>query len=225
MKIKDIKIKQLPRIERPREKLIRYGAEGLSTPELFAVLLGTGRRGESVLQMATRVANSLSGTQINAVSYQQMKGLAGIGNVKACTILACLEIGKRLLMNKQSSLILQPKDVWEELRTVRDQKKEHFVVFYLDIRNQIIKKDIISIGTLTASLVHPREVFEPAIREGAAQIIVSHNHPSSVVEPSQEDIELTHRLHKAGQLLGIEVIDHIIVGKTAYFSFKEHKML
>jgi DNA repair protein RadC len=220
-----MKIKDLPIIERPREKLQRYGPEGLSTPELLAILLGSGRKGENVVQMARRIVRVIEATPQNNSSIDHLKSIEGLGTVKACTLVASMELWKRLLQGKQSVLVMTPEDVWRELGSITSQKKEHFVVFYLDIRNQVIKKDIISIGTLTASIVHPREVFEPAIRDGAAQIILSHNHPSGVVEPSQADRDLTKRLVDAGKILGIEIIDHIVVSKKSYYSFVEHKLL
>ena len=121
-------------------------------------------------------------------------------------------------------LILSPKDVWENCKDIRDQKKEYFVVFYLDTRNQEIEREVISVGTLNANLVHPREVFEPAIKHSCAQIIVSHNHPSGNPEPSTDDIRMTKRLIEAGNILGIEMIDHVIVTKKAYLSIKNHQI-
>lgn len=120
---------------------------------------------------------------------------------------------------------MKPRDVWNELSEIRGSKKEHFIVFYLDIQNQMIKKEIISIGILNTSLVHPRELFEPAIKHLAAQILISHNHPSGDCTPSDDDIKLTKRLIEAGKILGIEIIDHVIVSSTKCFSFKEHKCM
>lgn len=139
--------------------------------------------------------------------------------------MACFELSRRLLQNKQSALLLSPQDVWDQLKDVRDNKKEHFVIFFLDARNQEIKHETVSVGSLNASLVHPREVFEPAVRHLAAQVVLAHNHPSGDPSPSTEDSEITKQLVNAGKLLGIEVKDHVIVGKTNYFSFKEHKLL
>ena len=134
-----------------------------------------------------------------------------MGTVKASEIIACFELGRRMLKDKKFSILLSPKDVWERMEDIRGSKKEHFVVFYLDSRNQEIERDIISIGTLNESLVHPREVFEGAIKNNAAAIIVAHNHPSGDLKPSQDDIEITKKLIHAGKILDIEVIDHIIV--------------
>ena len=127
--------------------------------------------------------------------------------------------------NKQSVLLLSPKDIWDELKDIRDHKKEHFVIFFLDSRNQEIKREIVSIGSLNANLVHPREVFEPAVRHLAAQVIIAHNHPAGDPKPSNADLEITKRLVEAGKLMGIEVMDHIIVTKNSFLSFKEEHLI
>jgi DNA repair protein RadC len=140
-------------------------------------------------------------------------------------IVACFELGKRLLKDKKAKIYLKPKEIWEELKDLRDHKKEHFVIFYLDSRNQEIKREIISVGSLNANLVHPREVFEPVVKNSVAQIILAHNHPSGDPEPSEDDLEITKRLVESGKILGIEVVDHIIITKTGFISFKEKNLL
>lgn len=219
------KIKDLPKIDRPREKLEKYGPEQLSNSELLAILLRTGSKGINVVELSKRILSKFSGSGLSKTNVRELKNTFGLGSAKACEIVACFELGRRLLQHKQSALLLSPKDVWEELKDIRDNKKEHFVVFFLDARNQEIKREIISIGSLNANLVHPREVFEPAVRHVAAQVIIAHNHPSGDPEPSQEDSEITNRLVDAGKLLGIELKDHVIVSQTNFFSFKEHKLL
>lgn len=219
-----MKIKDLPLIEQPREKLLRYGPERLTEAELLAVILGSGQQGENALKLAGRVLKQVGKDKLGYAKIEHLMTKIGLGAAKACSIVAGFELAKRLLNGKKSHLLLSPKDVWLQLQDIRDQRKEHFIVFYLDVRNQIIKREVISIGTLTVSVVHPREVFEPAVRDGAAQILLAHNHPSNIVEPSAEDVTLTKRLGSCGQMLGIEVIDHIIVSKSAYFSFKEHNL-
>lgn len=144
---------------------------------------------------------------------------------KASQIVACFELGKRFLKGKAAALILSPREVWDEMKEIRNNKKEHFVVFFLDVRNQVIQKEIISIGTLNTSLVHPREVFEPAIRCFAAQIIISHNHPSEDSTPSEEDILVTKKLMQAGKILDIEILDHVIVTKNDFSSMKERRVI
>ncbi len=227
-----MKIKDLPKIERPREKLEKYGPEKLSNSELLAILLRTGGKGLNVVEMSRKILGKFhakgragSGDGLSKASVKELKNTFGLGSAKACEIVACFELGRRLLQNKKSQIYLTPKDVWQELKDIRDNKKEHFVIFFLDARNQEIKREIISVGSLNANLVHPREVFEPAIRHTAAQIIVAHNHPSDDAKPSDEDKTITQRLVESGKILGIDIIDHIIVTKNNYFSFKEHKLI
>jgi len=216
-----MKLKDLPKVERPREKLEKYGPEKLSSSELLAILLGTGTKNVNVVELSKRILTKFGGTNLAKASFKELKETFGLGAAKACEIVACFELGRRYLKDKQSQLLLTPKDVWEALVDLRDLKKEHFVIFFLDARNQEIRREIISMGTLSASLIHPREVFEPAVRNLAAQIIVAHNHPSGSLEPSNEDISVTKRLHEAGKILGIELTDHIIVAKGGYTSLTE----
>lgn len=219
------KIKDLPRIERPREKLERYGPEKLSHAELLAIILRSGQKQLNVVELSKRILSKFGAEGLAQAKVKELKNTFGLGIAKACEIVACFELGRRFLQNKQSSLILSPKDVWEELKGIRDNKKEHFVIFFLDSRNQEIKREIISIGSLNASLVHPREVFEPAVRYLTAQVIAAHNHPSGNTDPSEDDLVITKRLTEAGKILGIELIDHIIVAKNGFLSFKEKGLL
>jgi len=218
-------IKDLPKVERPREKLMRYGPEKLSNSELLAILLRSGKKGENVVELASKILKRFKADKLPYLTFDELKDYPGLGPAKACEIVACFELGKRLLKGKKARIYLKPKEVWEELKDIRDNKKEHFVIFYLDSRNQEIKREIISIGSLNANLVHPREVFEPAVRNLAAQIILAHNHPSGDPEPSEDDITITKRLVEAGKIMGIEVIDHIIVVKNGFLSFKEKGLL
>jgi len=219
------KIKDLPKVDRPREKLEKYGTEKLSNKELLAIILGAGIKGTNVIELSQKVLQTISKIGINEITIKDLLEIKGLGKTKSGQIISSIEIGRRLLNNKKSELILSPKDVWEKMEDLRDSKKEHFVIFYLDIRNQVIKREIISIGILNASLIHPREVFEPAIRNSTAQIIMAHNHPSDITEPSEEDRKVTKRLVEAGKLLGIDILDHIIVTKTAYFSHKTELLM
>lgn len=216
-----MKIKDLPNIERPREKLEKYGPEKLSNAELLALLLRTGSKGVNVVELSNKILKKFCGNNLATVPIKELKRTFGLGVAKACEIVACFELGRRMLHHKIASLILSPEDVWKEMKDIRDSKKEHFLVFFLDARNQQIKREVVSMGTLNANLVHPREVFESAIIHVAAQVIIAHNHPSGNLEPSQEDREVTHRLQEAGKLLGIEVLDHIIVSHSGYTSFRE----
>jgi len=219
------KIKDLPKIERPREKLIRYGSTRLSNSELLAIVLRSGKKGENVVDLANKILKRHKAENLPNLTYDELKEYPGLGPAKACEIIACFELGKRLLKGKASGFFLKPEDVCKELKDICGHKKEHFIIFFLDSRNQEIKREVISVGSLNANLVHPREVFEPAIKNLAAQVILAHNHPSGDPEPSEDDLALNKRLVEAGKILGIEVIDHIVISKSGYFSFKERKLL
>lgn len=212
-------IKGLPAVERPREKLQKYGPEKLSDAELLAILLRSGRKGANAVQLAQKTLARGAEALANA-SLAELMSVSGIGTAKACQIAACVELGRRLFAGKKHALLLSPKDVWRELADLRDHKKEHFVIFFLDARNQKIARETVSIGTLTMSLVHPREVFEPAIARSAAQIILAHNHPSGNPEPSAEDIRITEQLTEAGKILGIAILDHVVVASAGFKSMK-----
>lgn len=222
---KSITIRDLPKVNRPREKLIKYGPEKLSNSELLAILLRTGKKGENVVELASKILKKFGAKNLTNLEFDELKKYPGLGPAKACEVVACFELGKRLLKDKKAQIYLSPKDVWDELKDLRDHKKEHFVTFFLDSRNQEIKREIISVGSLNASLVHPREVFEPAVKNLAAQVILAHNHPSGDTDPSEEDLEMTKRLVEAGKILGIEVVDHIIVTKNSFLSFKEKNLI
>jgi len=216
-------IKELSRVDRPREKLIHYGPEKLSNSELLAIILRSGPKGENVVKLSSRLLKKIGKEKIINTKYQKLNAIHGLGPAKSCQIIACFELGKRLLKDKKAKIYLTAEDVFKELRDIRNHKKEHFVVFYLDINNQEIKREIISIGILNSALVHPREVFESAIKNSASQILLAHNHPSGNTKPTEADINITNRLVEAGDILGIKVIDHIIVTKNKFLSMKEEK--
>jgi len=218
-------IKDLPKVERPREKLMQYGPERLSNSELLAILLRSGKKGENVVDFSSKILRKFGTKELPNLTFDDLRNYPGLGPAKACEIVACFELGKRVLKDKKAQIYLEPKEVWKELKDIRNYKKEHFVIFYLDSRNQEIKREIISVGSLNANLVHPREVFEPAVRNLVAQVILAHNHPSGDPEPSEDDLEITKRLVEAGKILGIEVVDHVIVANNGFLSFKEKNLI
>ncbi len=211
-----VSIKSISKFERPREKLAKYGAGKLTDAELLAILLRTGTKKLNVLKLAETILKKYRNKQLLDLTIADLETINGVGPVKACEIIACFELGKRILKDKKSVPILTAQDVWNRMDDIRSSKKEHFVVFYLDTKSQEIIREIISVGTLTESLVHPREVFEGAIRHNAAAIIVAHNHPSGSLEPSADDIEITKRLVHSGKLLDIRVLSHVIVTSQMY---------
>lgn len=209
------KIKDLPKVELPREKLIRYGKRKLSDKELLAIILGSGIEGLNVLELSQKILQRVKKTGIEKITLEELLKIKGLGKAKASQIIACLELGQRL-NQKEISEILSPKDIWNLCADIRDSKKEHFVALYLDTQDKLIEKQIISIGTVNASLVHPREVFEPAVKFHAAAVIAVHNHPSGNLEPSAEDIEITSKLAQAGKILGIYLMAHVIITPKGY---------
>ena len=213
------KIKDIPKVDRPREKLEKYGPEKLSDAELLAILLRTGTKDLNVIKLSQKILQKFKEEGVSEATIEELKKVHGLGAVKACEIVACFELGRRKLKGKKTSILLSSKNVWERMEDIRGSRREHFVVFYLNSRNQEIKREIISVGILNESLVHPREVFESAIKHNVASIILAHNHPSGDVEPSQDDIEITKRLVHAGKILDIRVVDHVIVTDKEFNSF------
>jgi len=220
-----MKIKDLPRVDRPREKLLKYGSDKLSTTELLAILLRTGIKGKNVVELSNQILKLFGTQSLQDITIADLKKIKGLGNVKAAEIIAAIALGKRLLVEKVPMKAINPESVFEALKDIRHLKKEHFIAFFLDTKNVEIERETISIGTLNASLVHPREVFEPAIRVCAASVIIAHNHPSGDVTPSHEDMQITKKLVDAGSLLDIHILDHIIVSAHTYMSFKEKGLL
>ena len=223
-------LRDLPAGELPRERLIERGAGALSDAELLAILLRTGRAGENVLELARGIVARFRETglhEILAMPPAEFARIPGIGMAKAATVLAALELGRRAQrMAKRRPHIDAAEDVYELLRPrLAAEKREHFLVLPLSSKNEVLMVAEVSVGTLTNTLVHPREVFEPAIRCGAAHVILAHNHPSGDPVPSAEDHRLTRVLREAGALLGIPVTDHVILGGAAFFSFSEEGML
>lgn len=209
--------------DRPREKLKLKGASALKNEELLAILLQTGTKERDVLELAGYILGTFPGESILTVSISDLCSIKGIQTGKASIIIAAFELAKRLMKQESEQLasIESPEQIAPYVLDIRTAKKEHFVALYLNARNQLIQKEIISVGTINASLVHPREVFEPAIRLVSSSIILIHNHPSGSAEPSDADVAVTKRLVEAGKLLGIDVMDHIIVTRNSMYSFKE----
>lgn len=222
-------LKDVPEEERPRERMLRFGPEKLSNAELLALLLRTGSTGESVMVLAQRVLSKTGGLKaLTQISLQELMQIHGIGLAKAVQIMAGVELGQRIsrLLPEERYAIHSPQDaaryVMEELRFL---KQEHFVCLFLNTKYQVIGKQCIFKGSLNASVVHPREIFHEAIRFSAAAIVCVHNHPSGDPTPSPEDLEVTERLVEAGKLMGIEILDHLIIGDQLYMSMREHGMI
>jgi DNA repair protein RadC len=227
--MKSFTLHDLPLNERPRERLTKFGPEVLSAQELIAVVLGRGVAGESVMLTSQKLISQFGSIEsMLDASIEDLCVIKGIGVAKACQLKAIFEIVKRVkksaVPDKKRNSLLSPREIFELLQPqIGNHKKEHFVLISFDTRNRVIGTDTISVGTLNASLVHPREMFEIAIRRHAASVIIAHNHPSGDPDPSDEDIRVTEKLMEAGKLLGIQVLDHVVVCNNSYHSFSENK--
>ncbi|MBM2820565.1 MAG: repair protein RadC [Candidatus Berkelbacteria bacterium] len=227
---KNFTICDLPKTERPRERLIKLGSEALSAQELLALIIARGVSGKSVMNIAQELLSKYGNIKgVSEATIEQLCQIKGIGEAKATQIKACFEIARRIENQEieQSKLkkftLSSPKDIVKLAKPIlKDKKKEYFLVFPLDSRNQIMKEEIISIGTLNANLVHPREVFKQTIANNAVSMVIVHNHPSGDINPSDEDIEITKQLIDAGNILGIQIVDHVILNNNHHFSFKDN---
>jgi len=222
---KSFTIHDLPAYERPRERLQKLGAEALSAQEILALILGRGVAGESVMVTAQRLLSQFGSIKgISSASVEELSQLRGIGIAKAAQIRAAFELANRLegySPAEDKPVVKTPDDAAAVVKSrLKGKKKEHFLALLLDTRNQLIKVAGISIGSLDTSIVHPREAFKEAISASAASVIFVHNHPSGDPEASEDDIKLTKRLAEAGEIVGIDVLDHIIIGDKKYLSLK-----
>ena len=226
----NFKVKDLPDQDRPREKLLLRGAHNLTDAELIAILIRTGKKGKSVIEISQEIINRYKNlATVATLSPEKIKQISGIGNDKAATLCAAFELSRRIVSQKRNLLensITSPADIADYfIPLLRDELKERFIVVCLSTSNRIIKYETISIGNLNTSIVHPREVFKLAIENNSANIILVHNHPSGNIDPSNEDIKITKQLVEAGKLMGIEVFDHLIIAGNNYCSFVDRKII
>lgn len=223
------KIKELPTSERPRERALKYGVNNLSTQELLAILLRTGTKEDNALDLSMHILKSITNlNEFNTMTINELKKIRGIGSVKAITLLASIELGKRILnpINENKILVNSPNSVYHYLKDeLMFKKQEHFICLYVDTKGKIIRKETLYIGTLNSTVIHPREVFNLGIKYSAAGIVLIHNHPSGDPYPSSNDKDVTNNIIDASKILGIDIIDHIIFGKGKYFSFMENGLM
>jgi len=223
-------IREWPASDRPRERLEALDAGVLPVRELLAIILGSGSVGRSALDLGTDVLAQFGGSlrRLGAAEPAELQSVPGIGPARAATIAAALEIGRRLATEpaRRGDRIRGPGDVFERLGPLlRDRKQEEFWVLYLDSQNRVLRDHRVTVGLLNASLVHPREVFAPAIAHAAASLILAHNHPSGDPDPSPEDLDVTVQMVESGRLLGIPVRDHIVLGDTTFVSLLERGLM
>lgn len=223
-------IKDIPKNDRPIERLINNGEENLTNEELIAILLKTGNKGSSSKNLATILLNEVGGVKnLKNITIHKLKKIKGIGVVKAATIISCIELSKR--MNKKIETLnnlklTSPDIVFEYFKDkLSDKKQEYFYTLHLDNNKKIISEKLHYIGTINHSLIHPREIYKEAYLCSASSIILIHNHPSGNITPSKEDISITNNLKEIGKLFGIEIVDHIIIGNYNYFSFIENGII
>lgn len=224
-----VRIRELPADERPRERLIHYGADALSPTELLAILLRTGNEQRSATGLAEHLLSEFHGIRgVARATVTELAEVHGIGPAKAAQIKAAIEFGRRLVAAspEERPKVRSPRDIYDLLGpTLRDEKREHFIAVLMDTKGGVMRQRTVSVGDLSSSLVHPREVFAEAIRYSAASLIVAHNHPSGDPTPSPDDAAVTRRLVEAGDILGIEVLDHIVLGDGRWISLKEKGLM
>jgi DNA repair protein RadC len=223
-------VHDLPLSDRPRERLFKLGSESLTSQEILALILGRGTKGESVMIIAQKLLSRFGNLKnMASASVEELRQVKGIGPAKAAQIRAAFEISKRLEdlpVEATSITVKSPEDVIKTARTLlKGKKKEHFLILCLDTRNHLIKTNVVSIGSLDCSIVHPREVFKEAISSSAASVIFIHNHPSGDPTPSEDDIKMTKRLIEAGEIIGIDVLDHIVICDSEHLSMKAKNLV
>lgn len=218
-----LKIRDLPQELQPREKMLGQGPAALSMVELLAVILNTGTTKEGVLEMAGRIIREYGERSIvSETDAQRLSTELDVPITKACQIIACGEIGRRVYQKSETGFktIRTAKDVFEYAQDMRHLPKEHLRGIYLNTHHRVIHDEVISIGTINSNIIHPREVFRPAIEYNAAAVILVHNHPSNIVSPSVEDIEITKQLIEAGKMIGISLLDHIVITRDEFISIE-----
>jgi DNA repair protein RadC len=214
-------IKDMPSEDKPREKLSQYGPAALSTQELVAILLGTGTKKEDVLSMSSRIIKDYGARALaSQTDAEKLSQELDLPIMKAMQIVACAELGRRFFEKSASGpqTIRTAKDVYEYLQDMRNLPKEHLRGIYLNAHHRIVHDEVISIGTINSNLIHPREVFKPAIEHGAAAVILAHNHPSGIATPSQADIEITKHIIEVGKIIGIPLVDHVVIAQDTFIS-------
>jgi len=223
MKLKDFPIEDLP-----REKLLKFGSKNLSNSELLAIVLGSGNKKESVLEISSKILSKYNLRKLSQTTLPNLQNEDGIGFVNASKIISCIELGKRanaFVLDKSSKISCAKEIASIFIPEMGSLESENFKVVFLDSKNRIISSKTIFVGTLNESLIHPREIFKNAILENSANIILMHNHPSGELTPSQEDLKTTKELVRCGEILGINVLDHIIIAENNFFSFLEEDLL
>lgn len=217
------RIKELPEFSRPREKLKEKGPQALSDTELIAIILGSGNKGQDVMNIASKVSRLLAENK-GQITIEILSTIEGIGLAKATQILAGFELARRHIV-KESVKVAEAKDILPLINDISGKQQEYFICMSFNGANEMIEKRIVTVGLLDKSQVHPREVFADVITDRAASVIFAHNHPSGELKPSNSDLKIHEQLTEAAKILGIRVLDHIIVSKKGYYSFQENGLI
>jgi DNA repair protein RadC len=225
LRVKKRRIKDLPLTARPREKLGLAGKENLTDEDLIAILLGTGSAKQNALTLSALLLKRFPIQKLAQIPPQELVRFPGVGKAKASRIVAALELGSRVYAPTSLTqvVIRSTEDVVSQLRDIIEKRQEYLLVFYLNARFELIQKEIVGQGSLNHMMITAKEIFAPALMSPCASIIVAHNHPSGDPSPSDDDIAFTTRIHEAGQVMGIPMLDHVVVGKSGYFSFRDNK--
>jgi len=224
MKYKYRNIKEIPEELRPREKLEKVGAQNLSDEELLAVILGTGNRNLDVLSLSREILK-VGWKRLENISFEELKNQRGLGRVKALQIKALIELSKRIREPYRETVILSPKEAYEFLKDKFDERRETLVAVYLDLSHRVMDLETVAIGSLNRVYAQPKDVLRRAVELSAYGVLIAHNHPQGKAEPSQGDLEFTKRLKIACDILGLELVDHIVVDNTGYFSMRERGLI
>ena len=218
-------IKEIPIDERPRERLKKVGVENISNIELISIILKNGTKNKNVRDLSIEILNTYDISNLKEISINDLTNIKGIGEVKAIELIAAIELGKRIFLNeiKPLKILDTPEKIWQASRYLFNSKKqEYFYCFYFDNKQRLIERKLLFMGTINKSVTHMREIFKEAYKVSASSIVCLHNHPSNDIKPSKEDIRFTRNLFKTGEIQGIPVVDHIIVGDNTFYSFYEH---
>jgi DNA repair protein RadC len=221
-----MKIKDIPLNSRPMERMEKYGIKYLSDSEILAILIHKGTKNYNAIDISNNIIGKYGMKKLLIISLNELQSIKGIGKVKAMQIMASIELTKRLMkqdIKKDKVQIRFAYQVYKHMESLAELQQEHFIALMLNTKNRIIKEDTVCIGTLDTTLVHPREIFRNAIKESASSIILVHNHPSGDPTPSEDDIKITEEIYKAGEILRMPVLDHIIIGRRKYWSWRESK--